>query len=73
MFWQFESKDFFDIQSQQVLSQDKIDKIQKREDKLDKVIANIKKCFSLTDNEIIYENTKINDIWKLKDIIDWDI
>ena len=71
--WQFESKDFFDIQSQQVFSQDKIDKIQHREDKLDKVIANIKKCFPLTDNEIIYENTKINNIWKLKDIIDWDI
>lgn len=71
--WQFEDKDFFDTQSQQVLSQDKIDKIQKREDKLDKVIANIKKCFPLTDNEIIYENTKINNIWKLKDIIDWDI
>ena len=68
--WQFESKDFFDIQSQQVLSQDKIDKIQHREDKLDKVIANIEKCFSFKDNEIIYENTKINDIWKLKDIID---
>ena len=73
MHWQFESKDFFDIQSQQVLSQDKIDKIQHREDKLDKVIANIEKCFSFKDNEIIYENTKINDIWKLKDIIDWDI
>ena len=71
--WQFESKDFFDIQSQQVFSQDKIDKIQHREDKLDKVIANIKKCFPLTDNEIIYENTKINNIWKLKDIIDWHI
>ena len=70
MHWQFESKDFFDIQSQQVLSQDKIDKIQHREDKLDKVIANIEKCFSFKDNEIIYENTKINDIWKLKDIID---
>ena len=70
MHWQFESKDFFDIKSQQVFSQDKIDKIQHREDKLDKVIANIKKCFSLTDNEIIYENTKINGIWKLKDIID---
>ena len=71
--WQFEDKDFFDTQSQQVLSKDKIDKIQKREDKLDKVIANIKECFPLTDNEIIYENTKINNIWKLKDIIDWDI
>ena len=45
----------------------------KRKDKLDKVIVNIKKYLSFTDNEIIYENTKINDIWKLKDIIDWDI
>lgn len=70
MYWQFEGKDFSDIQTRQVLSQDEIDKIQHREDKLDKVIANIKKCFSLTDNQIIYENTKINDIWKLKDIID---
>lgn len=70
--WQHEGTVFHVPAQNKTLNQTEIDACQKREDKLDRLIANLKRdnVLNITD-EMFIDNTSIkNSIWSLKDIID---
>lgn len=70
--WQHEGTVFHVPAQNKTLNQTEIDVCQKREDKLNRLIANLKRdnVLNITD-EMFIDNTSIkNSIWSLKDIID---
>jgi recombinational DNA repair ATPase RecF len=68
--WQYNSTEFFIPAQNKTLNQNEIEACKIREDKLDKVITNLKKDLVLKiTNDMFIENTLIhNSIWSLKEI-----
>lgn len=70
--WQFDATSFWNFVSNNVFSQQQINKIKNREDKFEKVINNLTLIKQLgIDVAMIKDNTTIkNSIWTLKDVLD---
>jgi hypothetical protein len=70
--WQYNETEFFIPAQNKTLTQNEIEACQKRDDKLDKIITNLKKDTILNiTNDMFTENTLIhNSIWSFKEIID---
>lgn len=68
--FQQDGVDFFDNGQGRALNDKEIEKIKKRDDKIDKVFGNLSKIsvLSITD-AMLYENTIIDNTWKLVDIV----
>jgi len=69
--WQHNGVEFFEFKTGQRMTQTQIERVQAREDRMDKVIENLEVVSQLNINRIMFsENTRImNGIWKLNEIL----